>query len=77
MRRLWRDFNLTEIARSFVGFSQIMPKGLEGIVGPLVIGVAGKHDDENNEIDPTKGIHLSSARSFADRSMEEVTYNRR
>lgn len=54
-----------------------MPKGLEGIVGPLVIGVTDKHHDENDEIDPTEGIHISFARSFADRSMEDVTYNRR
>jgi len=39
-----------------------MPKGLEGVVGLLVIGVAGKHHDENDEIDPTKGIQQCQTR---------------
>jgi len=33
-----------------------MPKG-QGVVGPLVVAVTGKHHDEDDEIDPTKGIH--------------------
>jgi hypothetical protein len=36
-----------------------MPKGLEGIVGSLMIGVTDKNDDDKNKIDPTKGIQKS------------------
>jgi len=40
-----------------VRFPQIIPKGFEGIVGSLVIGVTDKQDNEKSQVNPTEGIH--------------------
>jgi hypothetical protein len=40
-----------------------MPKGLEGVVGSLMIGVTDKNDDDKNKIDPTESIHKSHSPS--------------
>jgi hypothetical protein len=50
-------FDSTKIARSFVGFGDVIPKGFKGIIGSLVIGVADQHNYESNEKDPAHSVH--------------------
>ena len=45
--------------RKLVRFCEVMPKGLERVVGPFVIGVTDKQNNGKDEVDPTKGIHKS------------------
>jgi len=44
-------------ARSLVGFCEVIPKGFDGIVGPFVIGVTDKQNNQKNKVDPTESIH--------------------
>ncbi len=36
-----------------------MPKSFKWVVGPLVIGVTDKQNNEKSKVDPTESIHKS------------------